>query len=261
MYSIQGVYINEHFSNTDIYSKYSSLYDNLRNEWGSIFPDTNRNSGGVQFFNHLMKMDLPKEEFDIYNKFYCGVSGSLIDPERILTKKNDSWEFKQSNSANKFVMVKDKDDKFHCGFYYLCCWPCGADIMNYDNVNVLLEKVDLKLKDGTFKYHVLTIPDPCKKSITKNGNEVLPDPKNKTEPWNDVSSFQCKNKLTENAYRTDSGRIVFAILHDVSSCNLESYQSNPNFDKEFYEKVVSRNGGSELQQWGMGQIFVELSNL
>jgi hypothetical protein len=95
MYSIQGVYINEHFSNTDIYSKYSSLYDNLKKEWTGIFPDTNRNSGGVQFFNHLMKMDLPKEEFDIYNKFYCGVSGSLIDPERILTKENDSWLFKK----------------------------------------------------------------------------------------------------------------------------------------------------------------------
>ena len=91
--------------------------------------------------------------------------------------------------------------------------------------------------------------------------EVLPDPNNRTEPWNEVSSFKCSNKLTENAYRTDSGRIVFAILYDVSSCNLESYQSNPNFNKEFYEKVVSRNGGSELKQWGMGQIFVELSNL
>ena len=30
MYSIQGTFINEHFSNTDIYSKYSSLYENLR---------------------------------------------------------------------------------------------------------------------------------------------------------------------------------------------------------------------------------------
>ena len=49
-------------------------------------------------------------------------------------------------------------------FYYRCCWPCCCDIMNENVVDVVVEDINLKLKDGTFKYSVLTIPDPCSKS-------------------------------------------------------------------------------------------------
>ena len=46
-----------------------------------MFGDGNRNAGGVQFFHHIInKMNPTEEEFDKYNQFYCGVSGSVVEP-------------------------------------------------------------------------------------------------------------------------------------------------------------------------------------
>ena len=237
--------------------KYRNLYLNLQKEWINIFPDSNRNSGGVQFFNYIYKNLKPtKEDFDIYNKFYCGVSGSLIDPERILS--NDS--FSNNNSANSFIRVKHINGGYLCGYYYRCCWPCGCDIMNENLVDVLVEDINLKLKDGTFKYHVLTIPDPCSKSIIVNSKEVLPDPKNNSKKWNEVSSFQCKNKITANSTKTNNNRIIFAILFDASKCTLNEYKSNKSFDNELFQLCQKRNSNKDgLQEWGMGDIFVNLA--
>ena len=46
------------------------------NDFNKIFPDRNRNSGGAQFFHHIMNLNPTKQEFDHYNRFYCAVSGS-----------------------------------------------------------------------------------------------------------------------------------------------------------------------------------------
>ena len=239
-------------------NKYNDLYSNLRNEWKNIFPDSNRNAGGVQFFYYIYeKMKPTKEEFDIYNKFYCGVSGSLIDPERILT---NSGSFGEKNNANSFIRVKHINGGYMCGFYYRCCWPCGCDIMNENMVDVLVEDITLELKDGSFKYHVLTINDPCSNSIIINGKEVLPNPNNSKKKWNEVSSFNCKNKKTINATKTNSGRIIFAILFDASECTLQKYKDNNNFESELYDLCQKRNSNQDgLQEWGMGDIFVNLS--
>ena len=98
-------------------------------------------------------------EFNILNKFFCPVSGSLISYQR-------------KNTSNK-VKIKDLNDNFICGDYYRCCIPCNCDIMRCARV----EKLKIKLKDGTFIYDVLTINDPC-----KNKN-LIPD---------EVTSFKCK---------------------------------------------------------------------
>ena len=47
-----------------------------------IFPDKNRNAGGPQFFHYIANLNLSKDDFEMYNSFYCGVSGSPIDPKR-----------------------------------------------------------------------------------------------------------------------------------------------------------------------------------
>ena len=73
----------------------------------------------------------------------------IIDPKAIL---GESGIFKKNNNANNFVRVKHIDGSYRCGFYYRCCWPCCCDIMNENVVDVVVEDIDLKLKDGTFKY-------------------------------------------------------------------------------------------------------------
>ena len=55
-------------------------YENLVKNWSKIFPDSNRNAAGPRFFKYLIDQELTYEEFKEYNKFYCPVSGSLINP-------------------------------------------------------------------------------------------------------------------------------------------------------------------------------------
>lgn len=244
----------EKFSQSD----FDNVFSNLRKEWSNIFPDNNRNSGGVQFFEYIYNKIKPsKKEFDIYNKLYCGVSGSTIDPRMIL---GESGVFKKSNNANNFVRVKHIDGSYRCGFYYRCCWPCCCDIMNENVVDVVVEDINLKLKDGTFKYSVLTIPDPCSKSRVIKGKEVLVDPDNSKEPWGSVSAFDCRNKITRNSVKTPSGRIIFAVLFNSEKCTLEKYKKHKFYDKELAEKCDKRNNSQDnFQKWGMGDIFVNLA--
>lgn len=239
-------------------TKFDSIYSTLKSEWYSIFPNSNRNSGGVQFFNYIYEKIKPtKEEFDIYNKLYCGVSGSLIAPERIFYK---SEIFKNKNSANDLVRIKHINEGYRCGYYYRCCWPCSCDIMNEDQVNVLVEDMDLQLKDGTYKYSVLTIPDPCSNSVVINDKEVLSNPKNKNKEWKQVSSFNCENKKTTNSTKSNSGRIIFAILFDSFECSEQQYKNHISFDKKLFELCKKRNDSEDgLQNWGMGDIFVSLA--
>lgn len=237
--------IIENFS--DNKTRSNQLYLTLQSEhWKNIFPDSNRNSGGVQFFNYILKEIKPnKQDFDIYNKLYCGVSGSLISPNN-------------SNAAD-LVKIKHINGGFICGNYYRCCWPCSCDIMN-ENLDILAEDVDLELADGTFSYTLLTMSDPCVNSITYQNNEVLPDPENKTEPWIEVSSFKCENKQTKNGFRTPNNRLVFAVLFNTFKCDDQQYEDNSNYDKLLNERCVQRKDPqNNLSNWGMGDIFVNLT--
>ena len=92
----------------------------------------NRNAAGPRFFKYLIDQNLTYEEFKEYNKFYCPVSGSLINPG----EKPD------------YIFVKElKTQKNICGELYRCCWPCSCDLMNYTKV----KKIKHKFKDGTKK--------------------------------------------------------------------------------------------------------------
>lgn len=253
---LKNYYKIEKFSNDK--NDFQRIYNNLENEWDNIFPDSNRNAGGVQFFYYIYKKIKPnKKDFDIYNKLYCGVSGSLIDPEYILDDNNN---FKLKNDSNTLVRLKHIDGSYRCGYYYNCCIPCSSDIMNENNVDVLVEDINLNLSNGNFTYSVLTIPDPCVNSIIIDNNEFLPDPGNDILKWEDVSSFKCKNKKTKNSIKSSSGRIIFAILFKSNSCTLNQYKNHKHFDDEFYDFHNKRINNQEyLQEWGMGDIFINLA--
>ncbi len=197
------------------------LFNNLMKDFRNIFPDNNRNAGGVQFFHHILNNIRPnKKDFDLYNTFYCAVSGSPIDPDR--QEKSD------------LVKIKDKNNNEICGTYYRCCTPCNCDIMKYG----LIENMNLSLKDGDFNYKVITIPDPCK---------------NKDKIPNEVTSFTCSGKKTQNGVHSPSGRLIVGILHDTKICDERDI---------IYGSCEQRNNMPiEKLRYGMGDIFVKLATL
>jgi len=203
------------------------LYDKLMEDFNIIFPDRNRNSGGVQFFKHIIdNLNPNKEEFDLYNQFYCAVSGSPIDPNR--------------NNIKNLIVMKDLDNNDICGEYYRCCIPCNCDLMKYAKV----EEMNISLRDGDYNYHVLTINDPC-----KNESEI-PD---------SVTSFECNNLNTSNGIIAPSGRLIVGILHNSRSCSQSDLDeiNSSDITGEFCRKRNSTN--PDDLQGGMGDIFVKLS--
>ena len=160
-------------------------FDRLMSQFNVIFPSKdgrgNRNAGGPQFYKFISEMGLSIEEFKLYNQFYCGVSGSPIDPNRTNIVKN--------------ISVKNLDGNEIVGSYYHCCWPCLCDIMKYARV----EEHTVSLSDGDYTHNVLTIEDPCQKE------EKIPQ---------SVTAYQC-NGITENGIRTSSGRLIFALLYEA----------------------------------------------
>ena len=61
-----------------------NYYKDLITDWSRIFPDSNRNAAGPKFFKYIIDKDIDYEDFIEYNKLYCAVSGSLIDPNSCL---------------------------------------------------------------------------------------------------------------------------------------------------------------------------------
>ena len=201
------------------------LYENLMNDFQIIFPSRNRNSGGPQFYHHIVtSMNPTIEEFIKYNTFYCAVSGSPIDPNREGIYNN--------------IVVNDLDGKIYYGKYYRCCWPCACDIMR-DNL-VLVEDYTLSLRDGDYTHKVLTINDPCL------NEDRIPS---------EITCFQCENDTTQNGIHTDSGRLIIGILHDA-----EEY-INQNID-DILDMCSNRNSTpiDELRG-GMGDISLQLYSL
>ena len=106
-----------------------NYYKDLITDWSRIFPDSNRNAAGPKFFKYIIDKDINYDDFIEYNKLYCAVSGSLIDP----------------NSEPDFLLVNERETKKKiCGDYYKCCIPCSCDIMKYSKV----EKMKHKFDDG-----------------------------------------------------------------------------------------------------------------
>jgi len=198
----------------------SKKYEKLMKDFNTIFPDRNRNSGGPQFFKHIVDMNLSKHDFELYNSFYCGVSGSPVDPTR--------------NNVFDYVIVKDLDGDDIYGKYYRCCWPCLCDIMKYARV----DKYDANLNDTCVTYDVLTIEDPC------CDESKIPD---------SVTSFKCKNNKTQNGIHSRNGRLIFALFYDTKIATDEDIS-------DVLERCSERmNTEPDDLRGGMGDIFVKLS--
>ena len=101
------------------FAEEKNYHKELITDWSRIFPDQNRNAAGPKFFKYIIDKKITYKDFTEYNKLYCAVSGSLIDP----------------NSEPDFLYAKEsKTGEKICGDYYKCCIPCSCDIMKYSKV-------------------------------------------------------------------------------------------------------------------------------
>ena len=85
-----------------------NLFKKMMDEhYKNIFPNnTNRNAAGFRFFQYIYdNLAISNELFDIYNQFYCAVSGAIVSP-----------------GQDNFSILKVKDLNGNCVFgkYYRC---------------------------------------------------------------------------------------------------------------------------------------------
>ena len=211
-------------TDTDIDQR-KMAYKSLMDDFKEIFPDNNRNAGGAQFFKHIVDLNLTKDNFELYNSFYCGVSGSPVDPAR-----EDVYDY---------VIVKDIDGNDIYGKYYRCCYPCLCDIMKYARV----DKYDITFNDTCVTYDVLTIDDPC-----CNPNYIL---ENKS-----ITSFKCSGNKTQNGVHSRSGRLIFALFYDTKLATSEDHDNIQSVIDNCKQRM---NTEPNNLKGGMGNIFVNLS--
>ena len=201
-------------------------YENLVKNWSKIFPDGNRNAAGPRFFKYLIDQNLSYEEFIEYNKFYCPVSGSLINPGEV----PDFIFIKEIGTQNKI-----------CGNLYRCCWPCSCDLMNHTKV----KKIKHKFNDGFKKIDVLLINNPCsKKDFPK---EVNRNYFCKQEQLNDEEVFVVDDKL------------VIGLLYKAKKCrgsDISEIESH-----EITGKFCAFKNDIPLEEMsiGMGDIFIKMA--
>lgn len=208
-------------------------FNDLMKDFNLIFPDGNRNAGGAQFFKHIYEKNLTKSDFFLYNTFYCGVSGSPIDPDR-----QSKYDYVQVTGRIPQRGVTNNTGEIIYGKYYRCCWPCICDIMRHEHV--IVEKFNAKLKNGNFDVDVLTISDPCK---------------NKNKIPQEITSWKCNDSnMCSNCIHTKSGRVIIALLHS-------STKNKPKqFDNSIKICTERNNTLPDNLQGGMGDLFVKLSS-
>ena len=201
-------------------------YENLVKNWSKIFPDSNRNAAGPRFFKYLIDQDLTYEEFKEYNKFYCPVSGSLINPG----EKPD------------YIYVKElRTQKNICGELYRCCWPCSCDLMNYTKV----KKIKHKFKDGLKKIDVLLINNPCSK-------KDFPEEVNR--------NYFCKNqRLNDDEVFVVDGKLVIGLFYEAKKCqkaDIKKIEAN-----EITGRFCAFKNDIPLEEMniGMGDIFIRMA--
>lgn len=214
--------------------------DLLDNHYERIFPRRNRNAGGPQFFRYIYEnLATSHDLFERYNRFYCGVSGSIIRPSRKV--KTDE------------VRVKDASGQCVSGSYYRCCWPCSCDVMKFARAERVAVTLPRDPSGERKAYTLLTITDPCAKC------DSTPCPGFPRE----VTAYRCEEGRTANGLRVvdgklsddPNGRLVFAVLyedesHSSSEPTVKRCEQRTNADSE----ALDRMGG-------MGNIFVDLARL
>ncbi len=213
------------FSNISNSSE-KNYYKDLISDWSRIFPDKNRNAAGPKFFKYIIDKKITYKDFIEYNKLYCAVSGSLIDP----------------NSEPDFLYIKEsKSGKKICGDYYKCCIPCSCDIMKYSEV----EKMKYKFLDGLKEFYVFTIRNPC-------GKKDFPNRVNK-------NYFCSGEKINNDQVYNINNRIVIGLLHEGRICKKEEidFVKSHQVTGRFCE--LRNNTPLESLKTGMGDIFIKLA--
>ena len=203
-----------------------NYHKELITDWSRIFPDQNRNAAGPKFFKYIIDKEITYKDFKEYNKLYCAVSGSLIEP----------------NGEPDFIFTKEsKTGKKICGDYYKCCIPCSCDIMKYSKV----EKMKHKFSDGLNEFYVFTIKNPCKK-------KDFPDRVNK-------DYFCDGEKINNNQVYNLNGRIVIGLLHEGRSCKKEEldFVKSHQVTGRFCE--LRNSTPLDSLKTGMGDIFIKLA--
>ena len=213
------------FSNISSSSE-KNYYKDLITDWSRIFPDKNRNAAGPKFFKYIIDKDITYKDFIEYNKLYCAVSGSLIDP----------------NSEPDFLLVKEREtNQKICGNYYKCCVPCSCDIMKYSEV----QKMKYQFKDGIKEFFVFTIKNPCKK-------EDFPRRVNK--------DYFCNgDQINSKQVFSLDNQIVIGLLHNGKSCKKDEIDFVKNHPITGRYCELRNNTPIENLQTGMGDIFIKLA--
>ena len=222
VFSILFSLLSNNISNAD----QRNYYQELVNDWNKIFPDQNRNAAGPKFFKHIISKDITYQEFLEFNKLYCAVSGSLINPN--------------SEPEKVYLPEVDTKDKI-CGDYYRCCIPCSCDVMKYAKV----KKMKHKFKDVEKEFYVLTIKNPCgKKDFPKRVNR----------------DYFCDGKdLSKDQVVQIDNRLVIGLFYEGKLCTksdiakVDSHQVTGMFCE------FRNNTPLEQLKTGMGDIFIKLA--
>ena len=210
----------------EILADEKNYHKELITDWSRIFPDQNRNAAGPKFFKYIIDKKITYKDFKEFNKLYCAVSGSLIDPY---------------SEPNFLYTSESKTKEKICGNYYKCCIPCSCDIMKYSEV----EKMKHKFLDGLKEFYVFTIKNPCNK-------KDFPSRVNK--------DYFCNGKKINNdqVYNLN-GRIVIGLLHKGRKCKKDDidFVKNHQVTGRFCE--LRNNTPLENLEAGMGDIFIKLA--
>ena len=203
-----------------------NYHKELITDWSRIFPDKNRNAAGPKFFKYIIDKDLTYKDFIEFNKLYCAVSGSLIDP----------------NSDSEFLFIKEsKTNRKICGNYFRCCVPCSCDLMKYSEA----QKMKHKFKDGLKEFYVLTIKNPCTK-------KDFPNRVNK-------DYFCDGKKINKSEVYNLNGRIVIGLMHNGKSCEKDEIDFVKSHQVTGRYCELRNNTPLQDLDAGMGDIFIKLA--
>ena len=208
------------------FAEEKNYHKELITDWSRIFPDKNRNAAGPKFFKYIIDKKITYEDFIEFNKLYCAVSGSLIDP----------------NSDSEFLFVEEtKTKKKICGNYYRCCVPCSCDLMKYSET----QKMKYEFKDGLKEFYVLTIKNPCDK-------QDFPNRVNK-------DYFCDGKKINKSEVYSLDDRIVIGLLHNGKSCEKDEIDFVKSHQVTGRYCELRNNTPLENLDAGMGDIFIKLA--
>ena len=208
------------------FAEEKNYHKELITDWSRIFPDKNRNAAGPKFFKYIIDKKITYQDFIEFNKLYCAVSGSLIDP----------------NSDSEFLFVEEtKTKKKICGNYYRCCVPCSCDLMKYSET----QKMKYEFKDGLKEFYVLTIKNPCDK-------QDFPNRVNK-------DYFCDGKKINKSEVYSLDDRIVIGLLHNGKSCEKDEIDFVKSHQVTGRYCELRNNTPLENLDAGMGDIFIKLA--